>query len=107
MSHAQRQAALIKSLNLESLFEAMHLSAPRTEPNAGAAAARAMPRDPQCRLADAIRRLAIPTDAAVSPCPAGTEVDTAHAAENVEDWIRYLPRDCVTAMVCDGWQWTT
>jgi hypothetical protein len=107
MPHAQHQADLIKSLHLESLFEAMHLSAPRAAKKAAAPAACVVPRDPHCRLADAILRLTIPTDSWVSPCPAATDADTAHAAANVEDWLSYLPKDCVRAMVCDGWQWTT
>jgi len=107
MPDGQHQADLIKSLHLESLFEAMHLGVPHAARQLNAAAACVIPRDPHCRLADAIRQLAIPSDAAVSPCPAGTDADTEHAAANVEDWIGYLPKDCVRAMVCDGWQWTT
>ena len=107
MPHVQRQADLIKSLHLESLFEAMHLSGPRVARKADAAPACVVARDPHCRLADAIGQLAIPPDASVSPCPAGTDADATRAAANVEDWISYLPKDCIRAMVCDGWQWTT
>jgi len=31
---------------------------------------------------------------------------TARAAANINDWLTYLPRDCVRAMVRDGWHWT-
>jgi hypothetical protein len=31
---------------------------------------------------------------------------TARAAANITDWLTYLPRDCVRAMVKDGWHWT-
>jgi hypothetical protein len=32
---------------------------------------------------------------------------TARAAANISDWLTYLPRDCVRAMVKDGWHFST
>ena len=30
-----------------------------------------------------------------------------HALASITDWLSYLPRDGVRAMVKDGWHWTT
>ncbi len=35
----------------------------------------------------------------------GARADQATA--RISDWLSYLPRDCVKAMVKDGWHWTT
>jgi len=32
---------------------------------------------------------------------------TARAAANIAAWREYLPDACVTAMINDGWHWTT
>jgi hypothetical protein len=32
---------------------------------------------------------------------------TARAAANIAEWRSYLPEDCISAMIRDGWQWTT
>ncbi len=32
---------------------------------------------------------------------------TARAAANIAAWREYLPEDCVTAMINDGWHWST
>jgi len=36
-------------------------------------------------------------------------VDTAttRAAANIAAWRAYLPEDCISAMIRDGWHWTT
>jgi hypothetical protein len=31
----------------------------------------------------------------------------ARAAANVASWKTYLPHDCVSAMMSEGWHWTT
>jgi len=36
---------------------------------------------------------------------AGARAD--HATACIVDWLSYLPRDCVRAMVKDRWHWTT
>jgi hypothetical protein len=33
-------------------------------------------------------------------------IDSARAAENIAGWRKYLPEDCVTAMVKAGWHGT-
>lgn len=33
-------------------------------------------------------------------------VDSARAAENIAEWRKYLPEDCVDAMVKAGWHGT-
>jgi|HubBroStandDraft_2_1064218.scaffolds.fasta_scaffold1288312_1 hypothetical protein len=42
-------------------------------------------------------------DAMIKP----NKADIEHAVANIRVWRRYLPRDCVTAMIKDGWQWST
>ena len=32
---------------------------------------------------------------------------TARAATNIATWREYLPEACVTAMINDGWHWST
>jgi hypothetical protein len=31
----------------------------------------------------------------------------ARAAANVARWKTYLPQDCISAMMSEGWHWTT
>jgi hypothetical protein len=38
--------------------------------------------------------------------PAGETRLTARAVANIAEWSTYLPRDCVEAMVRDGWHLT-
>jgi hypothetical protein len=33
-------------------------------------------------------------------------IDSARAAENIAEWRKYLPEDCVNAMVKAGWHGT-
>jgi hypothetical protein len=33
--------------------------------------------------------------------------DIARANANIDAWQTYLPKDCVDAMINDGWHWTT
>jgi hypothetical protein len=37
--------------------------------------------------------------------PTRAEVD--HAVASIREWRLYLPPACVTAMIKDGWQWST
>lgn len=36
-----------------------------------------------------------------------SDTPTARAAANIATWREYLPEDCVTAMINDGWHWST
>lgn len=42
-------------------------------------------------------------DAMIKPSKAEIE----RAVANTRVWRKYLPRACVTAMIKDGWQWST
>jgi hypothetical protein len=33
--------------------------------------------------------------------------ETAHAVANITEWRRYLPEACISAMIRDGWHWST
>jgi hypothetical protein len=36
-----------------------------------------------------------------------SQSDVSHAVANIRAWRAYLPEACVTAMIKDGWQWST
>jgi hypothetical protein len=38
--------------------------------------------------------------------PGSDSAASARAAAAIVDWMTYLPRDCVRAMVMDGWHWS-
>ncbi|HWX79732.1 MAG TPA: hypothetical protein VNZ02_06575 [Steroidobacteraceae bacterium] len=42
-------------------------------------------------------------DAMIKP----NEADIGRAVANIRVWRKYLPQDCVVAMIKDGWQWST
>jgi hypothetical protein len=42
----------------------------------------------------------------LQPCDPNNAA-TARAAANIAAWREYLPEDCITAMISDGWHWST
>ena len=102
---------LTAQLRLEPLFNA-HFGASGAEN-------RAYDDDPALRhpktptidsareLAALLRLLNLPADSAALRCYAHVDGTTARAVNTILDWMRYLPKDCVKAMVQDGWHWST
>jgi hypothetical protein len=45
----------------------------------------------------------VPMRADIKP----TQSDIDHAVDSIRAWRSYLPPPCVTAMIKDGWQWST
>jgi hypothetical protein len=58
-------------------------------------------------LASLLRQLDVPADSAAVRCFAHVDCATARAVEAIAGWMSYLPKDCVKAMVRDGWHWST
>lgn len=55
-------------------------------------------------LANRLHAAAAESDATTGQPPEeANDVDGARAAENIAEWRKYLPQDCVDAMVKDGW----
>jgi hypothetical protein len=105
MLHAQ-QTHLFPSFHLDSLLRSLHLSTVTAKP--WLPPTMTVPHDhSRERLRAAIAQLGLPRATPASPCFTKSCADIAHAASNVETWLAYLPRNCVRAMVLDGWHWTT
>lgn len=45
--------------------------------------------------------------AAATGCIDQNAIATARATAKIADWMTYLPKDCVKAMVDNGWHWST
>jgi len=58
-------------------------------------------------LYDLLHNLGAQTDTPAIRCFQHVPGATAHAAANIADWMTYLPKSCVKAMVNDGWHWST
>lgn len=58
-------------------------------------------------LAMLLRHLGVREDSAALECFAHVDGATARAVESIVDWMSYLPENCIKAMVCDGWHWST
>lgn len=52
-------------------------------------------------------QLGLPAGAVALPWPAQVGGATERAVANITAWTAYLPQDCVTSMVRDGWHWST
>lgn len=63
--------------------------------------------DGSAQLSDLLHQLEIRPNAAAIDCYAHVDGATQRAAQNISDWIGYLPADCVRAMVLHGWHWST
>jgi len=63
--------------------------------------------DSSRELALLLRLLEVPADTAALRCYAHVHGATARAVDTIVDWMSYLPRNCVKAMVRDGWHWST
>jgi hypothetical protein len=63
--------------------------------------------DSSRELALLLRLLELPADSTALLCYAHVHGATARAVDAIVDWMSYLPRNCVKAMVRDGWHWST
>jgi len=106
-----REARYLSSV--DALFRSMHGlgAAPRSSPGALRHPQVAVPSttpqvDARTRIAGLCEDLGFsPGDPACVGLRTSS-VGAAHAAANISDWLTYLPRDCVRAMVKEGWHWT-
>lgn len=63
--------------------------------------------DGSTQLLDLLQQMDIQPSATATECFAHVDGATARAVASIEDWISYLPADCVRAMILDGWHWST
>ena len=63
--------------------------------------------DSSRELALLLRLFEVPADSIALRCYAHVHGATARAVDTIVDWMSYLPRNCVKAMVRDGWHWST
>jgi len=95
LTHARWHNEFIHTLHLGTLFKSDQL---------------------QCRSAsdqggNSLILSAIFEELGADPCTAGTVEHSAEASSRaaaiITDWMTYLPKDCVKAMVNSGWHWST
>ncbi len=46
-------------------------------------------------------------DQQASLCPDSPVFAAMHSEENIENWMGYLPEDCIETMIRVGWNYTT
>jgi hypothetical protein len=99
--------------NLDAVFRSVHwLSADRrSAPEArNQSPVAVLPAAPQADARAAIASICADLGFAPGdPACVGlgtSNARTARAAANISDWLTYLPRDCVRAMVKEGWHWS-
>jgi hypothetical protein len=63
--------------------------------------------DGSIALFELLQQLDIRPSVAATECYAHVKGATARAAQNIAEWVSYLPADCVRAMIRDGWHWST
>jgi hypothetical protein len=99
------QRELIAALHLEPLFESEHLPGVT---NGDAAKRHAMAGDPDHthQLLALLQTLGVGAGDSAGSIIRSDDA-TAHAVANIVEWMRYLPEDCVKAMVKDCWHWST
>jgi hypothetical protein len=58
-------------------------------------------------LTGSAHSLSIKTELVTAGSIAKINAASLRASANVATWKTYLPEDCVTAMINDGWHWST
>lgn len=94
---------------LESILQLTHLWRTRvkTDRDAGGSAAASSESDRTEELASLLSSLGFPTGTTAAARFGHNSDATARAVVVISDWLGYLPRDCVRAMVADGWHWSS
>ena len=60
-----------------------------------------------CHLDALLDRLGLAANPVAVECFGHVDGATEHAIANIMGWMAYLPQDCVSSMVRDGWHWST
>jgi hypothetical protein len=103
------QGNFTAGLRLESILKSMHLWRTQAEPMRNGTESAAT----NTEIDHGVELIALLESLGVGPTmPAATRLGqdsaaTARAAATIADWLSYLPRDCVRAMVVDGWHWSS
>ena len=108
----QSQQVVVKAGYWETLFHLPPIDIAK-QPQ-GAIVHRVPDGDTQCQSAahaiktvDLVQDLNACTSVAMSGSVKRNGARLAHAAENVAGWKKYLPEECVRAMMNAGWHWST
>lgn len=110
MIHQPRsQGNFTAGLRLESILKSMHLWRTQTEPMQGGteSAATDAEIDHNVDLSEILASLGVSAGMSAAARVAQDSAANARAAATIADWMSYLPRDCVRAMVMDGWHWSS
>jgi len=92
MTNARGQDHLITALRLQTLFKS-------AQQNRETGQSR--------NLSVLLQTLGADTSAAATGSINQNAIATARATAKIADWMTYLPKDCVKAMVNNGWHWST
>jgi hypothetical protein len=101
------QRNLTAVLRLESLLQSTHQWRTHARPVGEGSAVTGGDSDPGDELASLLASLGVPAGTSAAARFGHNHAATAHAVVVIKGWIRYLPSDCVRAMVADGWHWST
>ncbi len=111
LSDARWQRHLVAALHLDALLKWGHKEGVA---NSGRNAMSAYPAmhpakehniDNSRRLSAILGHLGVSADV-VEASTRRNDATISRAAEIIEEWMTYLPEDCVKAMVNDGWHWS-
>ena len=113
MTNARGQDNLITALHLQTLFKSAQLDCEGAKGQRSAHAASGNNQS-QNRETGQSRNLSVLLhELGVDTCAAPTgsinqnAIATARATAKIADWMTYLPKDCVKAMVNNGWHSST
>jgi hypothetical protein len=94
---------------LESILQLTQLW--RAQTKAGRDAAGTAAASSECdrgeELASLLSSLGLPAGTTAAARFGHNSAATTRAVVVIGDWMSYLPRDCVRAMVADGWHWSS
>lgn len=101
------QGNFAAGLRLESILKSMHLWRTQTEPMHDGTESATTEIDHGVDLAALLDSLGVGPGTPTATRLAHDSAASARAAAAIADWLSYLPRDCVRAMVVDGWHWSS
>jgi hypothetical protein len=109
IQQTRSQGSFTAVLRLESILKSMHLWRTQSDPmhDGTESAAKSPETDHGVELAALLDSLGVGQSTRTATRLAHDSAASARAAAAIADWLSYLPRDCVRAMVVDGWHWSS
>jgi hypothetical protein len=113
MTNARGKDNLITALHLQPLFKSAPLECNGAKSQSTAHAAPANDQSQKRETGQfrnfsvLLQELGVDTSAAPTGSINQNAIATARATAKIADWMTYLPKDCVKAMVNNGWHWST